>query len=72
VVIFAAKMSRWMTENRRMGLDGYRSSYAGQNEEEKEVHREVGEICAAGGTGKLSVRITASYLFMLRRILRGL
>jgi hypothetical protein len=35
-----------------MGLDGYRSSYAGQNEDEKEVHRGVSEICAVDVTEK--------------------
>ena len=52
LTIFAAIVIWRMTEKRTMGLDGYRSSYAGQNEDGKEVHRVVDEICAVGVTGK--------------------
>ena len=41
-----------MTEKWAMGLDGYRSSYAGQNEDEKEVHHGIGKICAVDVTEK--------------------
>ena len=52
LAIFAAIVIWRMTEKRTMGLDGYRSSYAGQNEDEKEVHRGIGEICAVDVTEK--------------------
>jgi hypothetical protein len=52
LAILAAIVSRLVTENWSMGLDGYRSSYAGQNEDEKEVHRWVGKICAVDVTEK--------------------
>jgi hypothetical protein len=35
-----------MTAKWTMCLDGYRNSYTGQNEDEKQVHRGVGKICA--------------------------
>jgi hypothetical protein len=41
-----------MTEKWTIGPDSYRSSYAGQKEDEKEVLRGVGEICVVDVTGK--------------------
>jgi hypothetical protein len=63
-----------MTEKRTMGLNGCRSSNAGQNEDENEVHRGVGEISAVdvtGSNGEVEGK-NHNELFMLRRILREL
>jgi hypothetical protein len=52
LAIFAAIVIWRMTEKWTIGLDGYRSSYAGQKEDKKEVRRGVGEICVVDVTGK--------------------
>jgi hypothetical protein len=62
LTIFAAIVIWRMTDKWTVGFDSYRSSHAGKNGDEKEFHHGVGGICAVDVMGKLSVRITASYL----------